>query len=223
MADGAQLDQPKDTPKPKRKTGRAALIPEINLTPSELQFLSRWLGGTTSVQAHREAYPDTALNDNARRQEAKHILNSPRARAYIDKWHADVTKSAKVTVEEIIADATRVLRRDIRRIFNEDGSMLPIVEWDADIASCLQSITWGEFGPTVRFEPKAQARDQLAKILGAYERDNEQKGKGEGAPPPTNKTAAELMQEIVHRSAKLGFRVLPFTRPAKERPTRKAS
>lgn len=216
MADGTGT---KDTAarverKKTRSATSAKLLPGPNITPKELTFVHAWLEGDTMAEAYRKAYPGTEASNDTLTHEGRKITRRPRVRAYLDKWYADLHRNARTTVEELIGDALRVLRRDPRKLFDEKGDLLPFRDWDEDNAMALHSITWGQWGPTVKFESRGTARDQLAKMIGAYAKDNAQRGGQEGDEKPvTTMTDAELTAEIKKRSAMVGLRVVPFTRP----------
>ncbi len=95
---------------------------------------------------------------------------------------------AKATSDEVIISATRDIRFDPAKLYNEDGSMKRIHELDEDTRLALRGmevnqITVGKgneavvigYTKKVKFPEKTAAREQLMKHFGLYDLDNSQK------------------------------------------------
>lgn len=90
---------------------------------------------------------------------------------------------------KVLSEAARVAFCDPRKLFNPDGSMIPITELDdntaASVASVKVTTLWEQEGKTkkeigetteVRFWPKVAALDLLAKYYKLYEKDEKEAG-----------------------------------------------
>lgn len=186
------------------------------LTEQEHVFAIAWLSGATLLKAHKEGYPGGEWADDTRKRNAKEILRRPRVRAFVNQWYADLTSHAKISMAEILADAMKIIRRDPRRVYDENGNVLPPHEWDDDTAAAVSSITQDKDGKIkVTFESKGIARDQVTKIVGGYRKDNAQKGAaaekaGPAQRPVGSRTREELIASITQKAAKVGLNVVPF-------------
>lgn len=133
------------------------------------------------------------------------LLKDAKIQQVIDARRGALMEKAQLTTESLYLSLRQALFFDPRKLYREDGSMKSVPELDDDTAMALSAFeVFEEFGPagtTTEMEPqphggglkrqqrglightkkvkwldKNAARDQAAKILGAYERDNNQKG-----------------------------------------------
>lgn len=154
-------------------------------------FAAAYLRFGNSVRAFREAVPNSQANQNTASKEAFGLLHDPRTQAWIEKFRAAACERAEATLAEWIANELRLARSDPARLFDDDGTLLPISEIDPDTRHAIQSmdveeerIDVTENGDTVttvrsrvkkiKLHSKDGAQDRLAKYVGAYQRDNEQ-------------------------------------------------
>lgn len=122
----------------------------------------------------------------------------------LEQRRTNIAVKTELSTDEIMADMARALRFDPRKLYRQDGTLIPIHELDDDTALCLTGIetvivkgTEGDETPLfvkkLKWESKATARDQALKVFGMYEKDNQQKaGALEGLP-------RELIQMMVDR------------------------
>ena len=84
--------------------------------------------------------------------------------------------AAVVTRERLLREIGRLAFVDPRRLLREDGTMLPLHELDDDTAAAIASVEVDEYGKLkYKLWDKGAAQEKLAKVLGVYEKDNEQK------------------------------------------------
>jgi len=145
------------------------------------------------------------------------LLKDVKIQQILDTRRTEVLESAKLTTQTLHDSLRQALLFDPRKLFREDGTVKDVVELDDDTALALASFEvteeFGAAGGSEEQEPQAHggtlkrqrrgligytkkvkwldknsARDQLAKMLGAYEKDNRQRS------DPLTDLLGELMQ-----------------------------
>ncbi|MDE1545940.1 terminase small subunit [Dechloromonas agitata] len=142
------------------------------------------------------------------------LLKHPHVVQVLTQRRATIQEKHALSTDEIMADLARALRFDPRKLYNQDGTMKPIHELDDDTALCLTGIEVvtmagppgedGEEGAAtplfvkkIKWESKAQARDQALKVFGMFEKDNKQKaGMLNGLPRELIKAMIERLQAL---------------------------
>ena len=100
-------------------------------------------------------------------------------------------------------ELSAILRSDPRKVFGEDGQMIPVHLWSDEVAAAVSSVEVIEMAgdddqkpatvKKVKFWDKNSAIDKAMKHMGLFEKDNRQKNGALGDLP------RELLQEIVER------------------------
>lgn len=122
------------------------------------------------------------------------MLKNAKVLALIDKRQAEIAEENSITLKAVLKSLEQALLFDPRKLYNADGTMKAIVDLDDDAAQALAGIEVVEkgtisevdgkmtlhpyFTKKVKWLDKNAARDQAARILGAYGRDNAQPGAG---------------------------------------------
>lgn len=111
------------------------------------------------------------------------LLRRPAVQAYIDNLRIETRLRNNITVDDIINELMKIAFADIRLLYNEDGSMKPIHELDADIAATIKDVEsreerdkdTGEIIETtirkVTRADKLNALSQLRDMLGFKQRE----------------------------------------------------
>lgn len=135
------------------------------------------------------------------------LLHRPEIQAAVEERKADRRKRMELEVkqDDVVREIARLAFSDIRRVFAEDGSLLPVPKLDDVTASSIASVKVKyEAGPededgcqTVvqtheyKLWDKGAAQERLMKHLGGYAQDNAQKS-GVFANVPRDKLKAFL-------------------------------
>lgn len=121
---------------------------------------------------------------------ASRVLRRADVRALITKELGRVGRLSGLTLERTLVETARVAYSDPRYFFRDDNSLVPIHQWDDDMAASVASIETGEtvervkpngeivrtISPTkLKFWDKNAALDKAMRHLGAFERDNAQR------------------------------------------------
>jgi hypothetical protein len=94
------------------------------------------------------------------------------------------TEAAKLEADEVILAAARVIRFDPRNLVDGKGRRKELHELDEATRLALHVEIDGEGNVKYRSPDKNQAREQLMKHLGLFEKDNRQQPPGAVVHPP---------------------------------------
>lgn len=156
-------------------------VVEKELNPDEIKALKLYAGNKCSRQeAWRKAHPNTTANVNTIRKKACLFFQDPRVVKQLDKLRKSALRRIEISIQKVIEEDAKIAFSDIRQLFDEQGSMLPVQKWGDNIAAAVSSIkcTTDKFGNEtveVKFWNKDSALDKLFKHLGMYQLDNNQK------------------------------------------------
>lgn len=169
--------QPRKTAAPDAAKHRRKLFAEALLSNG---------GNKTEAALAAGFSPATAGQQGSRlfkHVEVQHLIEQARSR---------VEHKAELGVDDLAKAIRTTLLFDPRALFNPDGTLRPVHELPPEVAANLtgidvteETITEGSGSKKktvgklrtarIRWEGKSQARDQLARMLGAYEKDNRQR------------------------------------------------
>lgn len=145
--------------------------------------------GGDCAKAWMAAYPGRKVIDNSKlRAKIEALLQQPRFEKELLRLREKIAAARSAKAEEenrLVADvvdvmesAARALKVDPASIYDASGNVMPITQWPENTRLAVDGIEYDrETGvmKSVKFTPRSVARDQLAKHLGWYERDNRQK------------------------------------------------
>ena len=84
------------------------------------------------------------------------ILQKPEIQNRINELQAERSKRVNITADEILRDLMGLKNSNVTRLFDENGSMLPMSEWPEELARCVASVEVEEL-----FEGKGEDRKQV--------------------------------------------------------------
>lgn len=122
-----------------QKTGKpeTAGKDEFGLSIKEREFADRYILCKNGSQAYRET-GYTCRTDNVASVGASQLLAKPKMKAYIKARLEKIHTGMEVTQERVIQEVARLAFLDPRKLFRENGSLIPIHELDEDTARGLQ-------------------------------------------------------------------------------------
>lgn len=128
------------------------------------------------------------FSPNSAASQGSRLLKNAKIRQLLDSRRADLLQKAELTTEKILVSLRQALFFDPRRLYREDGSLKAVHELDEDTALALVGIEAAEeFIGTgdarklvsrtrkVKWLDKNSAREQAARMLGMFEKDNRQR------------------------------------------------
>jgi len=151
--------------------------PISKLTPRQLRFVDAYLAvPNAAAAAARAGYSrDTAPQQGSR------LLSNVNIQNAIAKRHAALAAKQSIRIEDTLRENARIAFRDLRRLFQEDGTMLPVPAWPDDIAAAVASIETRElyegegenrklvgFTHKVKFEDKGAALERFFRYQRLY-------------------------------------------------------
>lgn len=200
---------------PARKP-RGAAASKAGMPPRVALFVTEYVKDCNATQAAiRAGYSKATAKQQGSllltRVDVRQALAGPMAAR--QEAQAAIVQAMELSVERTRQEIARIAYFDPRRMFGPDGRPLALHQLDDDTAAVIAGLEVleayegsGEDRVMVgtikkwKLADKNAALDKASKILGIYERDNEQKGKG----------AAEAIKEFF--SAVQGAR-LPIVKP----------
>lgn len=162
---------------------------EHGLTPQQERFAQEVASGKSLSEAYRTAYPRSQKwKQTAVAESASRMATLPNVSARIAGLRAAAADRAMMTAADVLREAMRLARFDIRKLYREDGSLVPIHELDDETAAAVQAVEIQEVyegsgpdrvfvGYTKKYKvaDKNAALEKLFKHFGLYEVDNKQK------------------------------------------------
>lgn len=157
---------------------------EHGLTQQQEAFARAIVEGKSGDAAYAKAYPKSrAWKPSARKVAASKMLAIPNVSERIKVLHAKAAERAILKASEVLmtfrrvhmADPGKLMRRDKGSDGNERAVFLLPDELDEDTRAAIASVKIDDMGRVeYRFWPKVEATKEAARILGLYEKDNEQ-------------------------------------------------
>lgn len=125
---------------------------------------------------------------SAAKRQAVRILERPSVQEALRKRQEELAKRYELTTESVIAELAKIVRADLREMFNEDGSLKPPSEWPDHLAGAIASVEVFEefagrgadrvqigFTKRIKVFDKNSALEKAMKHLGMFDKDNKQK------------------------------------------------
>lgn len=153
---------------------------EHGLTPQQERFAQLVGGGSSGVDAYRQAYPKSKdWKDEAVRVNASKLIADTNISLRIKQIQAAGADRAELDAAEIVREIRRLAVSDIAGIMDENGRVKLPHELDPATRAAVASFKIDEYGRIeYKFWDKGAALEKAAKIKGLYEADNKQKGSG---------------------------------------------
>ena len=118
------------------------------------------------------------------------LLKNPLVAAVIKRERARVFDQLAITVDSVLREVKRIAFFDIRRLFREDGTMIPVPELDDEAAAVISGVVVRSSGRgmRVRFANKLQALGMLGQYLKLWD------GAGNGIGDRLNEVIAAMRE-----------------------------
>lgn len=145
------------------------------LSDKQETFCQEYITDLNATQAAIRA----GYSFDSARQIATNLLSKVYIQARIAELNKDRAEATGITQKRVLEEFAKIAFFDVRKIYSEDGALLPINQISDKEAGAISSIKTqedGEFGEIkdVKIFDKIRALESLAKHLGMYEKDNEQ-------------------------------------------------
>ncbi|MDP2618611.1 MAG: terminase small subunit [Hyphomicrobiales bacterium] len=176
------------------------------LNAKQRRFVDEYLVDLNATQAAiRSGYSKRTAE-----QQACRLLKNVKIAAEVGRLRADLATKAELQRSDLLAEYRKIAFQDIRRAFNENGSLKPIHELDDDTVAALAGIEVSEItvGETVvghlkkiKLSDKRSALDSLAKFQGWNAPDKHELTGKDGGPIETSDVSGLTPVERAQRLA----------------------
>lgn len=112
---------------------------ENSLTHNQRCFVNEYLVDRNATRAYLQAYP-SVKKENTARAAASRLLANVKVWAEVEKGLKEQQKRTEITADDTLRETARVAFSDIRKLFNEDGSMKSIHELDEATAAAVSGV-----------------------------------------------------------------------------------
>lgn len=130
-----------------------------NLTPKQETFCQKYIELGDATKAYYAAYDAKNSKPITANRRAKELLDNGKIQARVRELQALHLKRHTVTVDRVLREFARLAFLDIRKAFNEDGSLKPIHEMDDETAAAIAAIE-----VETLFEGKGQDRESVGRL-----------------------------------------------------------
>lgn len=157
------------------------------------EFADRFLASPdlNATRAYMETYPNS--NYNSARASAAELMSRPEVKEYIDEGMKARQKRVQVTQDWVVEELAKIAGFDPRRLFDDQGGVKPVSEWDDSTAASISDFQAAElFGgegedrqaiglvKKISTRDKVKALELLGKHLGMFIERKEITGKAGG-------------------------------------------
>lgn len=116
------------------------------------------------------------------------LLARPSVQKLIRDRQAELATSHRLTTDSVMAELSKIVHADPRKLFDDSGALLPIRQWPDDMAGAVASIEVDElfdgkgkgrkfigYTKKVKFWDKNSGIEKAMKHLGLFAEDNKQR------------------------------------------------
>lgn len=178
----------------KKGSKRGPLDPSVPLHNTRWEKFVQIIFAGQNTETQGAAYHQAGFSATGMSAEvnAGKLLNKPEVKARLQWLQQDAGDRNGVTVDRLIQEQACIALLDPANMFDDAGNLLPIKQIPESTRRAIAGFdvevkkTKAMFGDEekknieqttvvkIKFHTKAPTHDQLAKILGAYKKDNEQ-------------------------------------------------
>lgn len=138
------------------------------LNGKEEGFCRAYIRLNSGIQAYREAYSQTCTDGTAY-VEASRLLDKPKISLRLEELRQKAATRSEVTIGRVLAEYGKLAFLDVRKAFNEDGTLKPIHTLDDSTAAAIAGIEFdGTSVAKIKLSDKRAALDSIAKHLGMF-------------------------------------------------------
>ena len=150
------------------------------MTEAQKVFCDEFLTDFNATRAYKVAYPNNQKEESIRANSSR-LLTNDNIKNYISEKQKEREKRTEITQDMVIKELAKIAFGDIRKLYNDFGSLKNIKDLDDDIAAALAGVeTFQEFdgrgddreyiGDTkkVKMLDKTKALELLGKHLGMF-------------------------------------------------------
>lgn len=155
------------------------------MTDQRQRFADRYFETLNATQSAIYA----GYSEQSAKSQASQLLDDEEIQSYLTKLKSDLQEKSGINKQRIIDEYAKIAFFDIREIYDVDGGLINIRQFDDNSAGAVSGIKvseeWGEddegrkivtgIVKEVKLNDKLRALQDLGKHLGIFEKDNTQK------------------------------------------------
>ena len=108
-----------------------------SLSLKHQRFADEYLIDLNAARAYKKIYK---CSSSVADPSSSRLLKNVRVAAYIAEKQEKLTKKCDITKENVLKEIAKISFSDVRKLFNEDGQLLPIKDLPDEVAACISSI-----------------------------------------------------------------------------------
>ena len=148
----------------------------MSITPKQEKFAQEVASGKSQADAYRAAFNCAKSKPETIIKRASELMTSGEVSGRVKELQGRSASRAELTAERVLREVSRLAFFDIRKIFNEDGTLKKIWELDDDTAAGIAGIEAIDIGgegqlmisKKFKVADKNAALEKLCKHLGLY-------------------------------------------------------
>lgn len=150
------------------------------MTEAQKRFCDEYLIDLNATRAYKAAYSSCNKDETARANSSRLLANA-NIQKYLQEQKENLKEKINVTQEQVINQLARIAFGDIRKLYNDAGSLKNIQDLDDDTAAILTGIETTEefdgygddreiigYTKKVKMADKTKALDLLGKYFGIF-------------------------------------------------------
>ena len=150
------------------------------MTDKQKIFCDEYLIDFNESRDEKVAYPD-CKTDAAARANSSRLLTNDNIQEYLKTKRAELGNKMEITQERVLKEMARIAFGDVRKLYDDNGSLKFIKNIDEDAASIIAGIETAEafegygedremigYTKKVKLADKAKALDMLGKYFGMF-------------------------------------------------------
>lgn len=154
------------------------------LTPKQELFCQEFVKTGNASEAYRVSYNASKMTSKTINEKSSRLLKEYKISTRVQELRAKLEAKHEITQDKVLQELGNISFFDIRQLFNEYGEFIAPHELNEQAGRAIASVKAvtrftkdGEKETTMEYKlnNKNTSIDQLSKILGYYEKDNEQK------------------------------------------------
>ena len=125
------------------------------------------------------------FSEDTAKQIGYNLLQRDDIQEYLNKLREEYQKKSGINKQRILDEYAKIAFSDIRELYSEDNQLLDVKKIDDNVAGSVSSVEvdemtnkYGEiigYTKKVKLHNKLAALDSLGKVLGIFEKDNDQR------------------------------------------------
>ena len=154
------------------------------LTPKQKKFCLEYVRTANASEAYRLAYDTSNMKQTTVNEKASLLLKEDKIRTRVAELQEEAQERTGVHIDDTVKELAKIGFHDVRKLYNEDGTLKQPHELDSDTSSAIAEISVRQVRIDeettadiikYKFANKEGALDKLMKHLGGYDKDNAQK------------------------------------------------